>query len=167
MSTESAYTSLAQNLPAVYKRFNLTDGDVLELGCGKATKAKEFVENTNHEYFGYDPNHKNDGENAVALSTAAIVGTDYITIPNVLNVIKDEKERLELLHLTRSLFNSMVESVGKSPTIYIQIYEGNQSGTQSKTTSQNNFKTSVYLPMVEKVFDDCMVSKTSNYIIVM
>ena len=70
----------------------------------------------------YDPYNREAAHNEAVLSWVEDNGeVDYVTSSNVLNVIKEEGVRLNVLH-------NMQLIAKPNATIYFVIYEGNRSG---------------------------------------
>ena len=84
---------------------------------------------------------------------------DTSTCCNVLNVVKDLKDRLELISLCH-------EALKKDGIAYFQIYEGSKSGrgkVSRKDCWQNNRVTAEYVGEVLQSFE--IVSRVGNTIV--
>ena len=147
----SANTRLNQ-IPCVHKYIDYDSVDtILDYGCGKYTKFKEFIESKGIEYHGYDPYHKTAKENTVALSCTP----DLIVCCNVLNVIGSDIGIEALLRQIASF---------ECPVIF-SIYEGNGTGVGKVTKKdcyQRNMKAKCYVPIISLFFGE--VSRKGNVI---
>ena len=137
----SANTSLNQ-IPSVWKSIDYENVErILDYGCGKYDKFKEFIESKGIEYFGYDKYNRSDEENYNALHSCP----DLIVCANVLNVIDNTYEIFEILEFI-STYNK--------PVVF-SIYEGDKSGVgrvTKKDCYQRNQKTKDYVMMIELFF---------------
>ena len=147
----SANTSLNQ-IPCVHKYIDYESvGTILDYGCGKYTKFKEFIEGKGIKYFGYDPYHKSPEENSAALECTP----NLIVCCNVLNVIDSEVAIEELLE--------QISSFG-CPVIF-SVYEGNGTGigkVSKKDCYQRNMKAKNYIPIISQFFRE--VNRKGNVI---
>ena len=140
------YTSENTSLNQVARCFKLIEikkgMKILDYGCGKYDKAKEFVNSLQAEYFGYDPFNRSEEENLIALSS----NPDIIICANVLNVIMEE-DVIEEIVKELYLFNC---------DVVIQIYEGDKSKIGKETTKgyQRNESAIEYYKVIVKYFDE-------------
>ena len=104
----------------------------------------------------FDPfNRKKEHNKEVLDIISEAGGADSCTCCNVLNVIDGDDAKITAL---RNM-NRLVKSGGM---IYIQTYKGpDGSGVGKETTKgwQENKKTQLYLPLVQKVFPDAKIQK--------
>lgn len=122
-------------------------------GAGKYTKASEYLNDNGFLNLRYDP--YNISDSSLVKMVSKFKGKCITsTIANVLNVIEEDDVIIDVLEKSRE----MLRSGGK---VYISTYEGDRSGVGAETPKgyQRNTKTRDYLPLVEKVFDDAIVSK--------
>ena len=138
----SANTSLNQ-IPKVWKYIEYDRIDtLLDYGCGRYDKFKEYVESQGVNYFGYDKYNRSEHENEIALACSP----DIITCCNVLNVI-DSLSEIEYIVARLSEY--------ACPVIF-SIYEGNKSGigkVSKKDCFQRNQRASLYIPLIEEYFE--------------
>ena len=96
----------------------------------------------------YDPYNRDAAHNKAVLDWVdKIGGVDYVTSSNVLNVIKEEEVRLNVLR--------NMQLIGKeNATFYFVTYEGNRSGVGAYSGKgwQNHRKTAEYLDEIRSVF---------------
>ena len=100
----------------------------------------------------YDPfNQTPEHNREVIKELKANGGADVAVCSNVLNVIKEQEVRLDLLNKIKKLLKS-------GASAYISVYEGSGkdegSATQKGKSFQNNRKLSGYLEEVQSVFPD-------------
>jgi len=146
----SAKTSInGSKLPVVFKLVDFKSDTInLDYGGGKFDNATEYLKQQNVTNLIYDPFNRSDEHNKEVLKTIKQNGgADTATLSNVLNVIKEESIRNEVL-------NNIKKLLKPSGTCYITVYEGNESNTGSQTSSgyQLNRKTVDYLDEVKEVF---------------
>lgn len=147
---KSAKTSInSGRLPAIVRIWEncIHKGDsILDYGCGKFNNTRKYLEARGFEYYGYDPYNRPDQENRLAMEK---YDYDYAILSNVLNVIAEEKIRLNILC-------EIKEHLKPGGVLFIKIYEGDGSGMlkvdEKKNSCQLNKKTIEYLPEVEKAF---------------
>lgn len=165
MSKESAYTSTRQ-IPALFKLDVLT-GTNFDFGGGKYDEGTNYLKEQGVTNLVYDPFCRDDYHNAQSLATMEREGIDSISCLNVLNVIKDDKERKEVIQEVLGMANANKYSHMKYPDVYFQIYEGDRSGVPHTKNSQLNRKTKDYLPEIVEVFEEWnveFISKKKNII---
>jgi hypothetical protein len=144
MSAESAYTSVNQVASAFTKSVKLgwiKENDfILDYGGGKYETSTNYLEELGIYSVVYDPFHRTKGHNKAALSAVKDCVT-HIYCNNVLNVIKDDAERHEIiLDILKQSRRSK-----KCKTIVFSVYEGNRTGIPGTRTSQLNRKTDSYV----------------------
>jgi hypothetical protein len=146
----SANTSI--NSTKIAKIFNFVDWKPqttnLDIGGGKYDNATEFLEKKYVKNFIYDPYNRSEDHNSTILNLC-ICGVDTVTVANVLNVIKEESVRINVILLA----NKYLKPGGVA---YFQIYEGNKSGIGTATKKdcwQENRKTVNYIDEIKKIFN--------------
>lgn len=159
MAADSAYTSIKQ-VPAGFKKF-VTGPVNLDFGGGKYDDSTDYLKEHGIINLVLDPFNRSKKHNQNTMTRAKSLGVNSITCFNVLNVIRNKRERLQVLKELASLAKQH-----DNPVVIIQIYEGDGSGKVSTTTAQNNKKTAEYLPEVQKVFEGWDIRKVGNFIIV-
>lgn len=117
---------------------------ILDYGCGKYNKNKEYAETCGYEWYGYDPYNRAKSENDVALAQ----NPEVIMCNNVLNV-------LENTELIMDVIKDIHMMATDGTDIYFTIYEGDKSGKGKVTTKgyQQNKKLLFYLPKLIRYFD--------------
>lgn len=154
----SAATSLNQ-VPTLIKliegKEDLSDDQVLlDYGAGKYDKTREYLEGTHGVgYYAYDPYNRSEEENKEALKRKY----DIIMLSNVLNVIKEKKERRKVLRHIRDLLKP-------GGRLYVRTYKATRTGayredpepgqpTKKGTCWQNCQSTSFYEPEIDEVLE--------------
>lgn len=141
-------------LPAIYNKINwdkFQNIKMLDYGCGKFDNAKDYIENLNGKWFGYDPYNRTELENERVYKE----WFNIIVCSNVLNVLSDTKIIYDVLHKIR-LFAS------NNTAIFFTVYEGDKSGIGKLTKAdcyQRNEKTIEYLKYIKDVFGDSFIVK--------
>jgi hypothetical protein len=120
----SKETSLSQ-VPALAKakelatlRWAVNNPLILDYGCGKYDKTKEYVHNKlKCAYAGYDPYNRSAEENKIAMDTVRNwKGTVIVICANVLNVIDSDEEVKNVISkvstITQFAFFSVYEGKG-------------------------------------------------------
>lgn len=132
----SADTSInSAKLPRVYSvARDIMTGSVIDYGCGKYFDLYGLPGN----FYGYDPFNRDLPE---------LLNRHYDTAvcSNVLNVIKEDAVRRDLLQTLQSI----------ADTVIITVYEGNRSGVGKPTKKdcyQLNRRLCDYIPEVVSVF---------------
>ncbi|MEA4947046.1 MAG: LPD38 domain-containing protein [Oscillospiraceae bacterium] len=170
-SVGSGGTSINKSkLPAV---FSLVDdwkpGSVnLDLGGGKFDNAAEYLSGRGVKSYVLDKYNRTPEHNAEIARLTEEGKSDTVTISNVLNVIKEQSGRDEVLA-------NAADAVKPGGTVYITVYEGNKSGTGKYTqfnkatkepaSWQENRLTISYLKEVRKYFSDVTSVKSGKLII--
>lgn len=136
----SADTSInSTKLPAIYKKIDITAGEILDYGCGKFFDSYNLPANV-HGYDKYNRPQENELNRKY----------DTVLCSNVLNVIAEKEVRQEVLRTLKSL--------GK--TVCITVYEGNRSGIGAETKAdcyQLNRPLKGYLQEVSEVFENVTI----------
>lgn len=155
-SAETAINGKQGKLPAVFSKANIPDGAlVLDYGGGTVESeqvAQAYLDQFNAKEMLYDPfNQTPEHNREVIKELKANGGADVAVCSNVLNVIKEQEVRLDLLNKIKKLLKS-------GASAYISVYEGSGkdegSATQKGKSFQNNRKLSGYLEEVQSVFPD-------------
>jgi len=140
-SYTSRNTSInSRKLPMIYNRAakHIT-GKVLDYGCGKYTALiAEHAKKNGFAWSGYDKYNQTAEQNAHAFRKA-----DIVISSNVLNVIKEQEVRAEVLQKMAKRGNKLL----------ITVYEGDKSGKGRRSQAdcwQENRKTADYLAEVEQ-----------------
>lgn len=157
---KSADTSInSAKLPAVFSRVTFEPGTVnLDIGGGRFDNVTEHLASIGVTNYIYDPyNRTNEHNDKVAKKTQE-GQSDTVTISNVLNVIKEQKAR-------DNVIANAVDAVKTNGTVYITVYEGNGQGEGRQTTKgwQENRKTVTYMSEIRKFFSE--VTLRNNVII--
>lgn len=139
-------------VPAVFKMVSWIPGTInLDYGGGKADTATEYLAEKEVTNLIYDPYNRSSEHNRSVIQTIrSNGGADTATCSNVLNVIKEEEARLNVLKNIRKLLKS-------SGTAYITVYEGKGTGEAKQSQDdayQLHRKTADYLDEIHKVFPD-------------
>lgn len=139
-------------LPAIYKLVNFPKGSlVIDYGGGKFDNGVEYLDSIGVTGLVYDPyNRTTEHNRSVIKQIRENGGADIALCSNVLNVIKEEEARLNVLKNIRKLLKS-------SGTAYITVYEGTGTG-EAKQSQEDAYqlhrKTADYLDEIHKVFPD-------------
>ena len=147
----SANTSIA-TLNRIYKILpNMGYNEnsiILDYGCGKYDKNKDYAIENNFEWVGYDPYNRSEEENNKTIQLIKEIEPDIIVCSNVLNVIKEDSAMMNVL-------NQIYNYAANNTDVYITIYEGNKSGVGSETSKgyQRNSKLNKYKDYICEWFD--------------
>ena len=141
-------------LPAIYKLVNFPKGSlVIDYGGGKFDNGVEYLDSIGVTGLVYDPyNRTTEHNRSVIKQIRENGGADIALCSNVLNVIKEEEARLNVLKNIRKLLKS-------SGTAYITVYEGKGTGEAKQSQDdayQLHRKTADYLDEIHKVFPDAI-----------
>lgn len=123
----------------------------VDIGGGKYDAGKHHVESSveGAKMHVYDPYNRSDEHNA-KVKNETKGKADYAGCHNVLNVIKDEKDRHEVI-------KNVKESLHSKGVAHFTVYEGDKTGnaraTQKDQSWQNHKPTKEYEPEIKKVFD--------------
>ena len=79
--------------------------NVFDYGCGRYSHNKDFCEENDIYWVGYDPFWKTKEENEFALKELENKIFDCIVCSNVLNVIDDEKEIVDIINSIKGFMN--------------------------------------------------------------
>ena len=162
MAQDSAYTSV-KILPKAFKMFSF-HGRNLDFGGGKWDKATVYLKNNhNCENLVYDPYNRTEEHNAMIVNRVASEGVDSITCLNVLNVIKDKKERRTLICSVHRAMDESRLNADKIPIIIFQVYEGDKTANKDIQTCM---KAKEYIPEIQEVFPSWSIKRKGNVIIV-
>lgn len=138
-------------LPAVFNMVQFNPGTVnIDYGGGKFDNVAEYLSQYDVINLVYDPyNRTKEHNQEVIRLVREHGGADTATCSNVLNVIKEEEVRLNVL-------NNIKKLVKPSGTVYITVYEGKgtNEGQPTKSGYQLNRKTADYLDEIKQVFPD-------------
>jgi len=171
-SVGSGDTSInSAKLPAVFSAVkDWTPGTVnLDLGGGKFDNATEYLKTLGVTNYVFDKYNRSPEENKRAAAATQEGRSDTVTVSNVLNVIREQSGRDEVLR-------NALDAVKPDGTVYITIYEGvskdrgvgkytkfetevQRDGNKKKvpTCWQENRLTSSYIPEVRAFFGDVTV----------
>lgn len=153
-SAETAVNGKQGKLPAVFKKATIPTGAlVLDYGGGTVESeavAQDYLNQFDATEMLYDPFNQTEEHNRNVVSELRKNGgADVGICSNVLNVIKEEEVRLDLLNKIKKLLKP-------GAVAYISVYEGGGSGegaaTQSGKSYQNKRKLATYLDEVQSVF---------------
>lgn len=138
-------------LPAVFKMVNFEPGTVnLDYGGGRFDNVADYLTQYDVINLVYDPFNRSAEHNKdVIRLVKEHGGADTATCSNVLNVIKEQEVRLNVLENIKKLLRS-------GGTVYITVYEGTGKGNEGPTKSgyQLNRKTADYVEEIQMVFPD-------------
>ena len=159
----SAATSInGSKLPAIFKLADFHTNTLnLDYGGGKFDNATEYlktlgVTNLIYDKFNRTPQHNQEVIRAVRENG----GADTCTLSNVLNVIKEESIRHEILVNIHKLLKS-------DGILYITVFEGQPGQKEGPTKSgyQLARKTSEYIDEVANVFGEDKVTRRGKLIV--
>ena len=147
----SANTSIA-TLNRIYKILPDMGYDensiILDYGCGKYDKNKNYATENKFTWVGYDPYNREEEENNDTIQFIKTEKPDIIVCSNVLNVIKEDNAMINVL-------NQIYNYASGDTDVYITIYEGNKSGVGAETSKgyQRNSKLDKYKDYIYEWFD--------------
>lgn len=149
---DSAKTSInSKQLPAVYKLVSLPEGSTgIDYGGGKFDNAVEALAEKDITLYVYDPYNRTAEHNRSALKALRQNGgADFAICSNVLNVIKEQEARINVLQNIKKITKT-------GAPVYITVYEGTGAGNEGATKSgyQLNRKTEGYLEEIREIFPD-------------
>lgn len=137
------------SLPAVFNMSGVKIGKInLDYGGGKFDNVAEYFAKDGIVNLVLDPFNRSKDHNYEVILTLRDIGGAYTaTCSNVLNVVKEKKNRMEIL-------TNMKKLVRPGGTIYITVYEADGSGEEGETTSgyQLRKKTAEYMDEIYEVF---------------
>lgn len=157
-SAETAINGKQGKLPSALKAASIPSGAlVLDYGGGTVESeavAQDYLDQFNATEMLYDPFNQTPEHNREVIKTLrSNGGADVAICSNVLNVIKEENVRLDVLVKIKKLLKN-------GATCFITVYEGGGSGegriTQKGKSYQNHRKTADYLEEVQKVFPEAV-----------
>lgn len=141
------------NLPIIFNLINNAGGWKentinLDLGGGKYDNSSIFLKLFNVKNMIYDIYNRTEDHNEAVLKEASLNGVDTVTLSNVLNVIKEDKIKTNLI---QQAFN-LLKPEGK---LYITVYEGDRSNIGKQTGNdqwQENKKITCYFDLISPIF---------------
>lgn len=121
---------------------------ILDFGCGKYDRNKEFAEKNGFRWYGIDPFNRTEEYNEFSRNAMKILTPDIIVCNNVINVIKENDIIMNVLGI-------LYDFASDETDIYITIYEGDKSGIGKVTSKgyQRNQKRDEYKDFILEVFD--------------
>ena len=156
---EQAKTSRKQ-IPAVMKEWELGSCN-FDIGGGKWSHiATEYLAKHGTKNIAIDPYHNEPGDSCKKIFSTAKVEYNSITCLNVLNVIKDKKERKNLYDLINTILEQQNINFKKYPTVFFQIFE------KGKSSVQRALPTSAYVKEIQAAFPKWEVQVHGNVVIV-
>jgi hypothetical protein len=156
-SISSADTSIRQ-VAAALRKITWKSGTVnLDIGGGRFDEGTDYLSERNVENLVFDPFNRDEAHNRVVFERLRKGDIDSVTATNVLNVIREDAIRAEVIH-------QAARAVKSDGVAYFQVYEGDGTdiGKQTSKGWQNNAKANSYMKEVQEYFGD--VSKTGNII---
>lgn len=127
---------------------------ILDLGAGRFDNVIAWGAAEGVKVYPFDPFNRTKSENLRTVEAVRGGQADLVMVSNVLNVIKERKNRQRVLLQARDALSS-------DGVFVAQIYEGNKTGvgeiTQGGKSWQENRRTADYLREVEAVFPDASV----------
>lgn len=139
---------------------NLKENQVwADIGGGRFNNVKDHFATLGVKLFIYDPYNRNSEENNETILNIANHQCDGVMVNNVLNVIKEKKNREKVIKQAKNVLKEGAKA-------YFLIYEGNSSGVGSvnqkkgESSYQLNEKVNYYLPEILEIF-----GKKSQYTI--
>lgn len=136
-------------LPAVFNMVNFEPGTVnLDYGGGRFDNVADYLTRFDVINLVYDPfNRSAEHNNEVKRLIREHGGADTATCSNVLNVIKEEDVRINVLE-------NIKRSLRSGGTLYITVYEGvkGKGAGPTKSGYQLNRTTQEYMDEIQSVF---------------
>lgn len=123
-----------------------------DIGGGRFDNVTDYMSERLIDHLIYDPFNRSKVHNIKTITEAYYKGVDTVTISNVLNVVKEESVRHNILLQAHNILKS-------NGTLYIRVYEGDRSGQCKETVKgwQNNQPTKFYLREVKKLFPNTYI----------
>lgn len=144
----------SSKLPVIFKLVKFKPKTMnLDYGGGKFDNATKFLETKDVTNLIYDPyNRSSEHNNEVLDIIRKNNGADTVTCSNVLNVIKEENIRFDVI-------SNIYKLLKTGGTAYFTVYEGDRSNNARPTKAgyQLNRKTADYLNEIESVFSSVEV----------
>lgn len=141
----------SSKLPAIFNLVSFEPGTVnLDYGGGKFDNVAEYLTQYDVINLVYDPFNRTPQHNKEVLNLIRQHGgADTATLSNVLNVIKEEEVRINVLYNVKKLLKP-------GGILYITVYEGikGREAGETKAGYQLNRPTAEYLEEVQLVFPD-------------
>lgn len=134
----------------------------LDYGGGKYDLGTKYLEKYGIQNLIYDKYNKSYEHNLNILTFTELNKPDSVTLLNVLNVIKEKKERLYCI-------NHSFELLKDGGILIITVYKGNSKGigTMSKRlTWQENRKLITYIEEIKEVLGEVNLTIQKNYILI-
>lgn len=145
----SGETSLDQ-VAAGFKKIDFKPGTVnLDLGGGKFDRATEYLAEKGVTNLVYDPVNRSAESNQAIFDAVKKGGVDTVTCNNVLNVIKEEGARSNVIL-------QAAKALKPDGVAYFTVYEGDGSGNGHETSKgwQEHRKTADYMDEIKQHFGD-------------
>lgn len=145
----SGETSLDQ-VAAGFKKIDFKPGTVnLDLGGGKFDKGTEYLAGKGVTNLVYDPVNRSAESNQAIFDAVKNGGVDTVTCNNVLNVIKEEGARSNVIL-------QAAKALKPGGVAYFTVYEGDGSGNGHETSKgwQEHRKTADYMDEIKQHFGD-------------
>ena len=145
-SKATAVNGKAGKLPAIYKKINIKDLYILDIGCGAEVKhIRDYVAAKGGYWFGIDPFNQTATHNTNVLASWDVASVIYenenlVISSNVLNVIDNDEA-------VQDAVNCIVEKSAFG-AYAVTVYEGDKSGHGRQTGDdqwQRNEKLQDYL----------------------
>jgi hypothetical protein len=155
MQLNLANSSL-NHIPAIFRKIPWEVGQInFDVGGGRYDKATDFLFDNGVMNVIFDQYARSAEHNFRSMEWMEENEADTATLSNVLCVIKEKRERLNLLALAKDY----LKPGGK---LYVSIYAGDGTGrgkpTKSKTW-QNNRPLRTYLREIKEIFPDATLEK--------
>ena len=166
----SAGTSVNQ-LPAVLRllkklynpkewqgaRFWAETETVLDYGGGKYDQLTDALGEMGIVNLVYDPFNRSEDHNTLVLKILKARKADVGICSNVLNVIREPKNRKDILE-------NLALGVKQDGLVFITVYEGNRSSRGKRTTKgwQSNRPAKNYMREIKKVFPNAFGTRWGN-----
>ena len=149
----SADTSInSSKVPAVFSLVEFRSGTTnLDYGGGKFDTAAEALKEKGVRNLILDPYNRTRNHNDMVINVLERRKADTATCSNVLNVIKEEDVR-------RDVLQNIALFVKRGGEVYITVYEGDGSGVGRPTAKgyQLNRKLEGYLKEIRQIFPDAI-----------
>jgi len=165
---KTSLNQIASGLRMAISQKIFKDGmTVVDVGGGRFNKGMEYLANNGINGMVYDPYARTKEHNDSILNKLKLSdGADGIALNNVLNVIKENQERADVLEFAYRLLKPNGKMV-------VSVYEGNKSGTgklrefsDGTFTWQENRLLGDYLKEIKQALPEARIAKKGSIFVI-